>query len=131
MQRSLQVAVAMGVLAVAGLAWAFWPTDEEIPATGRAVSEESGGVTATATDLGDGRVRLVLDTHTVDLSDFDAFRDVRLQAGGAVVAPASAIVGNATPHHVDVTLAFDARPAAFEVVVRDVGGVAERRLAFA
>jgi hypothetical protein len=77
--------------------------------------------------------KIALDTHTVDLDAYELARLVVLRVdGGADIAPASS--EDATGgHHREATLTFDTdQPGGsfseIELVVRDIGGKAERIL---
>lgn len=121
---------AVGVAAVALVAWILWPT----PQTANARTAEANGVTVTATLLdGDGvRFLVVLDTHTVDLAPYDVVANSRLVVDGAeLTAQGSSEAKDNTGHHVEAELRFDApRGHRMDLVLRDLGGVPERRLVF-
>ena len=122
---------AVGVAALALIAWVLWPA----PQAAGTRTAEANGVTVTATLLdGDGvRLRVVLDTHTVDLASYDVVANSRLVADGSELpAQGSSRVRDNTGHHVEAELHFDAqRGQRLELVLRDLGGVPERRLVFA
>lgn len=125
-------------LAVGGLAWAFWPESANVPGPAAAPSnrtavEEAAGVTVKAVLYAEDpelRFAVTLDTHTEDLSGFDPARDVEVEDGDGSVSPSSARVVEETSHHVEAQVVFPARLGPFTLVVKDVGGVGERRLAF-
>jgi hypothetical protein len=75
---------------------------------------------------------VILDTHTVDLSDYDVVANSRLIADGATLRPQgrSGTTDN-TGHHVEADLAFQGdRHGTLTLVLEDLGGVPERRLEF-
>jgi hypothetical protein len=74
-------------------------------------------------------VKVVLDTHSVGLDGVALDRVVTLRdPDGAEAAPTEVRTGGAG-HHREARLTFApvTRPGSIEVVVRDVGGIAERR----
>ena len=135
MRRGTWVAVmAVGVVALAFVAWVLWPTAEPAgPAMAR--SATANGVTVTAT-LQEGHAvvfDVVLDTHSVDLADFDVAAHAYVVANGVRIEPdeVSRSVDD-TGHHVEATLTFRAeRRGVLVLVVEDLAGVPERRLEFA
>ncbi len=74
-----------------------------------------------------------LNTHSVDLSDFDPAAQVKLQAASGQEGDAETAVlnGDRSSHHQNYRVTFP-RPAGSVVtlVVRNVSGIAERRLIF-
>lgn len=125
------IVAAVGVVAVALVAWILWP-QPGLP--GQTEAAEAGGVTVTATLApGDGlRFTLVLDTHTVDLSQYDVVAKSRLIVDGATLRPhGESTTTDNTGHHVEADLVFDGeRHGTLVLVLEDLGGVPERRLEF-
>ena len=127
--------LALGLSAAAGTAFAK-------AAPGAERKNEAGGVTVTATYLGQTaqavRFQVKLDTHTADLSQFDLKNSVTLRNdSGAAVRPLDpkALGG----HHAEGELAFPATDSAgravvgestryLELVVTNVAGIPERVL---
>lgn len=125
------IVVAVGVVAVALVAWILWP-QPGLP--GQTQTAQANGVTVTAT-LAPGaglRFTVVLDTHTVDLSGYDVVAKSRLIVDGATVRPhGESRTTDNTGHHVEANLVFDgARRGAVVLVLEDLGGIPERRLEF-
>lgn len=132
-------------LVLLGLVWAFWPNGGAGPASGDAgmppitrqtLSDDGrNGVTFAATLEGETDGLLVftvtLDTHTVDLSRYDALQKIRLESGGRTLSagPGSEYESRDS-HHVQVRLLFDAEPGTVTLVAKDLAGVPERRLVF-
>src|SRR3990172_8912285 len=127
--------VALALAAAAGTAFA------QI-APGAEKKNEAGGVTVTATYLGQKaqavRFQVKLDTHTADLSQFDLKTSVALRNdSGAAVRPLDPkTLGG---HHAEGELAFPATDSAgravvgestryLELVVTNVAGIPERVL---
>lgn len=122
------VAIA-GVAAIALVAWVLWPQ----PVAGQTRTAEADGVTVTATLRRDGLVfDVVLDTHTVDLASYDLVANSHLLVDGQVLPPqGESRTTDNTGHHVEGTLRFDGeRHGQVVLVLRDLGGVPERRLEF-
>ncbi len=133
------ILAALGVAAIAFAAWVLWPsgsgdTDGGVGEETR--TQDQNGVTVKATRLaGEGapvHFVLVLDTHTVDLSRYDPVQKVVLVVGGrTLTAQGTSSVDQNTGHHVEAELSFDTEPGqAMTLVVKDLGGVPERRLEF-
>lgn len=96
--------------------------------------DSRGPVTVTATLLPPGtadtatRIRIAFNTHSVELDGLAFDRVVALRSpDGKDVAP-TAVEATGSGHHRSAVLSFPSPPAgvALRVVVRDVGGVAER-----
>jgi hypothetical protein len=92
-----------------------------------------GGVTVTATLLapatagGPLRVKVVLDTRSVSLDDLAFEKVVAFRApDGSDVAPCAIEKVKGSGHHREAVLVFGARRDPVVIVVKDVGGVAER-----
>ncbi len=122
---------AVGVIAVTLIAWILWP-QPDLP--GQTQTAEANGVTVTATLApGDGlRFTVTLDTHTVDLANYDAVAKSRLVVDGTTLRPhgESGTTDN-TGHHVEADLVFDGeRHGTLVLILEDLGGVPERRLEF-
>lgn len=124
------IVAAIGVVAVALIAWILWPQ----PSVGQTESKQENGVTVTATLLsGDGlRFKVILDTHTVDLSDYDVVAKTRVIVDGVTWrAHGESRVTDNTGHHVEADLVFDGeRHGEITLVLEDLGGIPERRLEF-
>jgi hypothetical protein len=99
--------------------------------------DRQGGVTVTATLLAsataDGplRVKVVLDTHSVSLDDlvFEKIVAVRVPEGGDV-APVGIEEVKGGGHHREAVLVFGAPRGPVLIVVKNVGGVAERNFSW-
>ena len=123
----------LGVVAVVAMvlvAWILWPQ----PSPGQTQTAEANGVTVTATLLaGNGlRFAVILDTHTVDLTNYDVVAKSRLLVDGATLRPQgdSGTTDN-TGHHVEADLAFEGeRHGTVVLILDDLGGVPQRRLEF-
>lgn len=105
--------------------------------TDLARSAEEGGVTATARWVGapaEATFEITLDTHSVDLDPLD-LADSRLSNDRGQTLSARPWAAANGGHHRTGRLTFDGEGAAFfagarwfELLLRDVGGVAERSL---
>lgn len=124
------IVAAVGVAAVALVAWVLWPQ----PGTGAQTrSEEAGGVTVTATLAAEGLTfDVVLDTHTVDLRGYDVVANSVLLVDGQELRPqGESRATDNTGHHVEAILTFEGeRHGRLTLLLRDLGGVPERRLEF-
>lgn len=125
------IVAAIGVVAIALVAWILWP-QPGLP--GQTRTAEANGVTVTATLApGNGlRFTVILDTHTVDLTNYDVVANSRLVVDGATLRPhgESGTTDN-TGHHVEADLVFDGeRHGPLVLILEDLGGVPERRLEF-
>lgn len=132
MERSAWIAMTALVIGGAGIAWALWPAPER-PASVQFAEDVSDDLTAKATLIRDpeGLVfNLSLDTHTVDLSAFDASRQVRLRAGAEELKPVRVEVLATDGHHLSVETEFARVEGPVSLAVLDVGSVPERRLVF-
>jgi hypothetical protein len=108
----------------------FAAVHAEEPLTRR---DTGGGVTVTVTLLGwppaggPLRAQVVLDTHSVDLDAVSFERSVVLRTAGEMeLAPAAVEQATGGGHHREAVVVFAADPVHARLVVRDVGGVAER-----
>ena len=141
-QRAVVLAGVALALAIVGLALALGRGGggaEETSGAGGSRSDEEGGVTVMATwdgSLSPAKFELALNTHSVDLDGYDLSRLVVLRVnGGSEVAPVSTDQPKGG-HHRSATLTFDwpvarasqAGASTVELVVRGVGGKAERVL---
>ncbi|GEM_PF-3432697 len=94
-----------------------------------------GGVIAEAKheqNSNDLEFSVSLDTHTVDLTSFDAVQQIRLHAAGQEYAPATVVnSGERSSHHQNYQVSFPlVENSSITVVVHDVGGIEERQLPF-
>lgn len=95
--------------------------------------DRRGGVTVTATLMSPAttdeplRVKVVLDTHSVSLDDlaFEKIATLR-KPDGSDVAPVAIEDVKGSGHHREAVLVFGTRRGPVLIVVKDVGGVAER-----
>ncbi len=73
-----------------------------------------------------------MDTHSVDLGEYDLSQLSEMQAAGETQAPLEWVPVSEDSHHVEGLLVFPPPSGDGEVtlVIRDVAGVAERRLAW-
>lgn len=117
------------VAAVAGVAGAQAPTkrDAQGPVTVAVTPIEGSKAGAPL------RVRVTLDTHSVGLDGVVFERSVILRgADGAEIPPSGVEQVKGGGHHREATLVFPSRPQGeLHVVVKDVGGVAERSFRWA
>ena len=75
------------------------------------------------------KARVVLDTHSVGLDSIELERVVILRvAGGVEVAPSAVEQAAGSGHHKQAVLVFPptAQAGAVQIIVKNVGGVAER-----
>lgn len=74
------------------------------------------------------KVKVALDTHSVALDGIRFEEAVALRADGADLAPTAVEEAQGGGHHRSVVLVFPppTRPGEVKIVVRNVGGVAER-----
>jgi len=136
--------IVMGIVVVAAagaVTWVFWPEggspnggleddDAAVPAQTKNQERGSIDVVATRQAWNDGQVRfsLSIDTHTVDLSNYDPLAKAHLEADGGALTPTadSEVVSN-DGHHISAMLTFDA--AADEpltLILRDLDGITWR-----
>lgn len=99
----------------------------------RAIDGGQGGVIAEATHeqkADDLEFTVSLNTHTVDLTNFDPSTEIRLQAAGQEYKPKTAVsAGERSSHHQNYRLSFaPVDDTNVVVVVRDVGGIEQREL---
>lgn len=124
----------VSVAAVVLFAWVFWSAGPESPDGDGTKTAEANGVTVTATltQTNETRFHLLLDTHTVDLSAYDLNASVYLETDDGIRVPLSSdpSINERTSHHVDANLIFPKTAGAFTLVLKDLGGVPERRLGF-
>ncbi len=126
MRKSVSVALALVLLAGAAVALAsaqsaLTKTDGQGPVA----------VAVTLLEATDGgiRAKVVLDTHSVALDGIALDRAVSLRKPDGTDIPPAAVEGaSGAGHHRQAVVTFPAvdGAAAVEIVVRDVGGVAER-----
>lgn len=100
------------------------------PAQTATKQDRTGPVTVAVTPVAGGdvlKVKVVLDTHSVGLDEvaFDKAVVVRTPGGSEVAARTVESVSG-SGHHRSAVVVFPASAGAFQVVVRGVGGVAER-----
>lgn len=132
MERATWLAIAAFTIGGAGLAWAFWPA----PATPSGVflaEDVSDDVTAKATLVRGPETllfNLSLDTHTVDITAFDASRQVRLRTSAEELAPTRIRVVTPGSHHVSVEVEFPRIDGPVSLSILEVGAEPERRLGF-
>ncbi|MBI2984701.1 MAG: YHS domain-containing protein [Candidatus Kerfeldbacteria bacterium] len=101
----------------------------------QAIDNGQGGVIVEAKHDPDARnleFVVSLNTHTVDLTDFDPPHQVRLHVGAQEYTPKAVLLaGDRSSHHQNYRLEFPAvDDRGVSVVVHDVGGVATRELPF-
>jgi hypothetical protein len=74
------------------------------------------------------RAKIVLDTHSVGLDAIAFDRAVTMRTDGAEVPPTAVEQATGSGHHRQAVLVFPspAKPGPVHIVVKDVGGVAER-----
>lgn len=97
-------------------------------------SNSGGGVTAKATYLNPGatddfRFQVVLDTHSVNLDDYDLKKLSFLQDDKGGGYPPERVESKGSGHHREFTLVFpkiSPEVKRFELVIRDIAGVKER-----
>ncbi len=100
------------------------------------IDQGQGGVWTAATHERKNASQLeftvALDTHTVDLSGFDPFEQVRLQADGQAYPPQTAVqTGERSSHHQSYRLDFNpVTDSNVTVLVSGVGGIEARKLPF-
>ena len=100
------------------------------------IDQGQGGVWAAATHERKNASQLeftvALDTHTDDLSGFDPFEQVRLQADGQAYPPQTAVqTGERSSHHQSYRLDFDpVNDSNVTVLVYGVGGIETRQFPF-
>lgn len=107
------------------------------PVVGTTVTDSGQGsvtVKATITALSGGQatINITLDTHSVDLTNYDPSKNSQLEdsagtrhepkAGSRVTVPGS--------HHKEADVMFDAPVGRWVLIVKDLAGVPERRLVF-
>mgnify|MGYP001567158135 CR=1 FL=1 len=104
---------------------AFWlgnraaPPADNTPIT---QSESSGEVTVTATYQGD-QIEVALDTHSVDLSNFDFGKSIS-------PAPTSVQATTDSPHHRRAILKFNRLNLPFTLVISNLANIPQRKLVF-
>jgi hypothetical protein len=114
-------------------AFAIWPVAVSEAQEGLTKRDQQGPVTVAVTLVAPPsagtpvRVRVVLDTHSVGLDGiaFDQAVAVRA-ADGRDVAPTAIEEASGSGHHRQAVLVFPAQAGPLRVVVKNVGGVAER-----
>lgn len=97
-----------------------------------AVDDGSGGVIVSAKHTQGGEFIVSLNTHTVDLTNFNPASQVRLREGERELAPQTAVVdGEMSSHHRNYRVTFtDPDQTRVILSVHDVAGVGERDLPF-
>lgn len=73
--------------------------------------------------------QIALDTHSVNLNEFDFQKDVRLLKDGKIYPPTSAVAGGAD-HHRNAEVSFKKEAPPFVIVIFDLAGVKERKFEF-
>ena len=78
------------------------------------------------------KVKVVLDTHSVGLDGIALDRAVVMRSGTTDVPPTAIEQATGGGHHRDAVLVFPAppQPGPVQIVVKNVGGVAERSFAW-
>ena len=122
---------AIGVVAIAVVAWILWP-QPGLPGQTRTAEQEGIAVVATLAPGDKLRFTVILDTHTVDLSGYDVVNKTRLEtAEGALRPTGNSGLKDNTGHHVEAHLVFEGHHGdTLTLVLEDLGGVPERRLEF-
>lgn len=134
--RSSWIPFVVGLLLLAGCTRPADDAASNGPAVGTTVEDDgAAGVTVKATlvsfSSGQAMFNVTLDTHSVDLTDYDPSEHSALEdsagqhepkAGSRVTVPGS--------HHKETDLVFDAGAGRLVLVIKDLGGVPERRLSF-
>lgn len=94
-------------------------------------TESSAEVEVTAKYLGDSKFEVALNTHSVDLSDFDFSRSVLLKTKDKELKAISASpVSDSPPHHRTFTLIFPKFSLPVTLTIKNLGGIPERKLIF-
>lgn len=94
-------------------------------------SESSADVEVTAKYLGNNQFEIALNTHSVDLSDFDFSKSVTLKNKNSELETISTTpVSDSPPHHRTFTLVFPKFSFPVTLVIKNLGGIPERKLIF-
>ncbi len=94
-------------------------------------TESSAEVDITAKYLGDFKFEVALDTHSVDLSTFDFSRSVVLRTMNSELKTISTSpVSDSPPHHRTFILIFPKFSLPVTLIIKDLGGITERKLIF-
>ncbi len=124
------VAIAL-VLSIAFFAFGTGTLSRENKAYETKTSEGEASISLTPS-LQDSRltVDISVDTHSVDLSAYDLRELATLNYGGISVKPASAPL--LSGHHVTGVLVFDAgeMPGSFEIVIKGIPDIDERKFSW-
>jgi len=131
----MRLSALVGLLSAAAILWsAGSPAAEE----GLTKRDARGPVTVIVTltappEVGTPvKAKVVLDTHSVPLDSIKLEEAVVLRADGADLAPTAVEEAAGGGHHRSAVLIFPppARAGEVRIVVKDVGGVAERSFAW-
>lgn len=79
------------------------------------------------------KAKIVLDTHSVALDAIALDQAVTMRTDGAEVAPTAVEQATGSGHHREAVLVFPpaVQPGSVQIVVKNVGGVAERSFSWA
>lgn len=128
--RMRSIGQALSVVAVVGLI----STGTAVAQPGLTKQDRQGPVTVALTPVAPVtagaplKVRVALDTHSVNLDTIPLERAVVLRsAAGTDIAPAAVEEAGGGGHHRQAVVVFPAPPDGdLTIVVKDVGGIAER-----
>lgn len=73
--------------------------------------------------------QIALDTHSVNLDEFDFQKDIRILKDGKSFPPLSAIAGGAD-HHRNAEVTFKKEATPYAIVIYDLAGIKERKFVF-
>lgn len=128
------IVAAVGVVSLIVVAWGLsGPAAAGLPEASESLTYNE--VTATATRLeGGGHItfRLDIETHSVDLSEYDPVAMSRLESPDRTFSPAvGSVVNKNDGHHIEAELIFETEPTVGQtLILQDLAGRAEWRLTF-
>lgn len=77
------------------------------------------------------QIELALNTHSVDLTDFDFSQSVILRTKNSELKTVSAVpVSDSPPHHRTYALTFPKFSLPVTLIIKNLGGIPERKLIF-
>jgi YHS domain-containing protein len=141
MSAAVFAAVVMVIIAARGFAKKVVSVEPGSKITGAAAGQHQavdggqGSIITNATheqNTSDLEFTVSLNTHTVDLTDFDPSKQIRLRVAGQEYSPQTATgTGERSSHHQNYRLGFPpVNDRNVALVVHNVGGIEQRELPF-
>lgn len=123
------IKILLVLIAVSVAAAAYFIGSRPQPTLTQSVT--AGEIDVTAEYLGNFKFEMALNTHSVDLSSFDFSKSVMLQTKNSELKTVSVTpVSDSPPHHRTFILIFPKFSLPVTLIVKDLGGITERKLVF-